>query len=175
MSLSNVYYDPKHPAGFGSVAKLVTSSKDEKSYVEEWLSSQNTYTLNKPFRKKFPRNPYTVTNIDDIWEMDLADLSSLAKYKDRYKYLLNVIDIFSRYPCSVSLKDKDGSSITSALKSLFQNRKPITVESDKGTEFVNATLQKYLKRQGVNFRTTHNPDIKGALIERFNKFLRTRM
>jgi transposase InsO family protein len=107
--------------------------------------------------------------------MDLADLSSLEKYNDRYKYLLNVIDIFSRYEWSVPLKDKTGNSITSAVKSLFQNRKPITIESDKGTEFVNTTVQQYLKRQGVNFHMIHNPDIMGAVIERFNKSLKTRM
>ena len=72
--------------------------------------------------KRFPRNPYTVTNIDDVWEMDLANLSSLSKYNDKYKYLLNVIDIFSRYAWSVPLKGKTGTSITSALKSLFKNR-----------------------------------------------------
>lgn len=175
MSLSKVYYDPKHPAGFSSVAKLVKASKNKKRDVEEWLSGQNTYTLHRPVRKRFPRNPYTVTNIDDVWEMDLADLSSLSKYNDRNKYLLNVIDIFSRYAWSVPLKDKTGTSITSVLKSLFKNRKPITIQSDKGTEFVNATVQKYLKSQGVSFHTTHNPDIKGAVIERFNKSLKTRM
>ena len=85
MSLSNVYYDPKDPAGIGSVAKLVKASKNKKRDVEEWLSSQNTYNLHKQIRNRFPRNPYTVTNIDDVWEMDLADLSSLAKYNDKYK------------------------------------------------------------------------------------------
>jgi transposase InsO family protein len=173
MSLGKVYFDPKHPARFGSVAKLVKATKNMKSDVEEWLSSLNTYILHKPVKKKFPRNPYTVTNIDDVWEMDLSDLSSLSKYK--YRYLLNVIDIFSRYAWSVPLKDKTGNSITSALKSLFQDRKPITIQSDKGTEVVNATVQLYLKRQGVNFHTTHNPDIKGAVIERFNKSLKIRM
>ena len=73
------------------------------------------------------------------------------------------------------LKDKTGNSITTALKSLFQNRKPITIQSDKGTEFVNSSVQQYLKRQGVSFHTTHNPDIKGAIIERFNRTLKTRM
>ena len=107
--------------------------------------------------------------------MYLPDLSSLAKYNDKYKYLLNVIDIFSRYAWSVPLKDKTGTSITSALKSLFQNRKQITIQSGKGTEFVNATVQQYLKRQGVSFNTTHNPDIKGVVIERFNISLKTRM
>ena len=97
MSFGKVYYDPKHAAGFGSVKKLVKASKHKKRDVEEWSAGQNTYTLHKPERKRFPRNPYTETNIDDVWEMDLADLSSLSKYNDRYKYLLNVIDIFSRY------------------------------------------------------------------------------
>jgi hypothetical protein len=128
MSLSKVYYDSKHAAGFGSVAKLVKASKKKKRNVEEWLSGQDTYTLHKPARKRFPRSPYTVTNID-IWEMDLADLSSLSRYNDKHKYLLNVIDIFSRYALSVPRKEKTGTSITAGLKSLFQNRKPITIQS----------------------------------------------
>jgi len=66
------------------------------------------YTLYEHVRKRFPRNPYTVTNIDDIWEIDLADLNSLSKYKykDKYQYLLNVTDIVSRYARSVPLKTR---------------------------------------------------------------------
>jgi len=79
ISLGKVYYDPKHAAGFGSVAKVLKAGKNNKRDVGEWLSGQNTYTLHKPVRKRFPRNPYTVTNIDDVWETDLADLSPLSK------------------------------------------------------------------------------------------------
>jgi len=75
----------------------------------------------------------------------------------------------------VLLQDKAGTSITSDLKSLFQNRKPFTTQYDKGTEFLNVTVQQYLERQGVNFHTYHNPDINGAVIERFNKSLKSRM
>ena len=135
---------------------------------------QNTYILHNPVRKKFPRNPHTVTNIDDVWDTNLADLSFLSKY-NKYNYLFNVIDIFSRNAWSVPVKDKTGTSITSALKYLFQNRKPITIKSDKGTEFLFATVQQYLKRHGVNFNTTHDPDMKGAVIERFNKSLKFMM
>ena len=97
--------------------------------------------------------------------MDLAELSTLSKYNDKYKYLLNVIDIFSRYSWSVPLKDKTATSITAALKTLFQNRKPINIQSDKGTEFVNGNVPQYLKRQGVRFHTTLYRDIKGAIVE----------
>ena len=72
------------------------------------------------------------------------------------------------------LKDKTGISITLGLKSLSQNTKPISIQSDKGTEFVNATVQQYLKRQEVRFHTSHNRDIKGAVFGRFNKSLKTR-
>ena len=115
------------------------------------MSGQNTYILHKPVPKIFPRYPYSVTNNDDVWEMDLVDLSFLAKYYDRYKYLLNIIDIFSRHVWSVPLKEKIATSVISALKSSFQNRKPINIQSDKGTEFAYATAQQYLKRHGEIF------------------------
>ena len=139
------------------------------------MSGHNTYTFQKPVCKSFPRNPYTVTNIGDVWEMDLADLSSLAKHNYKFKYLLNVIGIFSRYAWSVPLKDMTGTSIKTALNVLFRERKPITIQSDKGMEFFNATVQHYLQRQGVSFYTTHNPDIKGAIIERFNRTSKMKM
>jgi hypothetical protein len=167
MSLGKFYCDLSHQASFGSVAKFLKASKDNKRRnIEEWLSGQDTYTLYKPVRKRFPRNPYTVTNIDDVLEIDLADLANLAKYNDKYKYLLNVIHVFSRFAWSIPLKDKTWSSVTAALKSLFRHRIPITVQSDKGTELVNTTVQKYLKSQEVSSHTTRNPDIKAAIIER---------
>ena len=84
-------------------------------------------------------------------------------------------DMFSRYAWSVPLKEKTGTSIKTALKVLFRDRKPLTIQSDKITEIVNATVQLYPKRQGVSFHTTHNPDIKGAIIESFNGTLKTKM
>jgi len=68
------------------------------------------------------------------------------------------------------LKGNTGTSLTSALKNLFENRKPITIQSDKDTEFLNATVQQYLKRQGVNFHKTLIPDIQSAIIECSNKY-----
>jgi transposase InsO family protein len=159
-----IYYDPKHAAGFSSAAKLVIAAKSNNTNVEEWLQGQDTYALHKPVRKRFPRKPYTVTNIDDVWEMDLAEFSSLSKYNDKCKYLLNIINLFSSFVWSVPLMDKTGKSIAAALTALLQNRKPITIQSDKGAEFLNATVQRYFKRQGVDFHTTHNRVIKGLLL-----------
>ena len=63
----------------------------------EWLEAQDVYTLHRPVRKRFPRNPYTLNNIMDIWECDLVDVQGLSKHNDGIKYLLSVIDVFSKY------------------------------------------------------------------------------
>jgi hypothetical protein len=65
--------------------------------LREWLEAQDTYTLHRPVRKIFPRNPYTVNNIMDVWECDLVDVQGLSKHNDGIKYLLSVIDVFSKY------------------------------------------------------------------------------
>jgi hypothetical protein len=83
--------------------------------------------------------------------------------------------MFSRFAWSIPFKDKTGSSVTAASKSLFRHRKPITLQSDKGTQFVNTIVQRYLKSQGVGYHTTHNPDIKAAIIGKYNRSLKTRM
>jgi len=50
--------------------------------------------------------------------MDIADLSILSNYNVKHRYLLNVIDIFSRYAWSITLNDKTGTSVRTVLKSL---------------------------------------------------------
>jgi len=45
---------------------------------------------------RFPRNVYTVNSIEDVWECDLVDVQGLSKYNGGIKYLLSVIDVFSK-------------------------------------------------------------------------------
>ena len=64
--------------------------------LREWFEAQDTYTLYRPVQKRFLRNPYTVNNIMNVWECDLVDVQGLSKHNDGIKYLLNVIDVFSK-------------------------------------------------------------------------------
>ena len=65
--------------------------------IEAWLLNQYAYTLHRPVRKRFPRNLYNVTNVMDVWECDLVDVQTPGKYNDNYKYLLAVLDVFSKF------------------------------------------------------------------------------
>ena len=57
---------------------------------------------------------------DEIWSADLIDKSSLSKYNNNYKFILKVIDIFTKYAWVIPLKNKSGLSITYILKQSYQ-------------------------------------------------------
>jgi len=95
--LENVYYDPLHEAAFGTLEKLKHVAKKtsvaKPGEVKPWLE-QDAYTLHRQVRKRFPRNPYSVDNIMDVWKCDLVDVQALSWHNDGVKYLLTVIDVF---------------------------------------------------------------------------------
>src|SRR3989441_1709806 len=172
-SLKDVYYDPALPGSFGGVDTL--SKASNRKDVKDWLMSQEAYTLHKPVRRKFVRRKTICVGIDHLWQIDLVDLTSLAIHNDRFKFLLTCIDCFSRYAWAVPLKNKRADSVTEAFASLIDDRRPTYVQSDKGSEFLNSTFQSFLSSNGIRFYTSENDDIKCALVERFNRTLKTRM
>ena len=52
------------------------------SQIKAWLETQDAYTLHRPLRKRFPRNPYTINNTDDVWDIDILDLTYVKKYNN---------------------------------------------------------------------------------------------
>ena len=64
-------------------------------------------TLYRNARKHFIRNRIYVNYKDEQWEIDLVDLSEIAKENNGYKYILRDIDVFSKYLHAVPLKSKN--------------------------------------------------------------------
>ena len=141
------YFDPKHPASFGGVDNFYKhlDKKFTRKQIQDWMIKQDAYTLHKPVRKQFKRRITFTTGIDDLWQADLVDLSSISKYNDGYKFLLTVIDVFSKVAWAVPLKNKSGQTLTEAFSTLFLQRKPANLQTDKGTEFLNSRVQKLIK------------------------------
>ena len=82
--LRRLYTNPAAPSAFSSLHKLQQAAaakgkqtKDKKqktpTQIKAWLDTQDAYTLHRPVRKRFPRNPYTVNNINDVWELDILE------------------------------------------------------------------------------------------------------
>src|SRR6188508_2835892 len=171
--LKGIYYDPAKVGSFGGVDSLVRGS--EVKNVKDWLKSQETYTLHKPIRRRFKRRKTYCLGLDHLWQIDLVDVSSLSRHNDGYRYLLTCIDCFSRYAWAIPIKNKSATSIVEAFDSISDIRKPTYLQSDKGTEFLNSAFQSYLKANDIAFYTSENDDIKCALVERYNRTLKTRM
>ena len=175
--LAQAYYTPSRPGSFGGLKKLQRNTKVNKTLVKHWLSHQDAYTLHKPVRYKFPRRKIIVGGIDHQWQADLIDVQPLKKENDQFRYLLTVIDIFSRYAFVVPIKNKSGPVVKAAFESILDKskRKPMKLQVDKGLEFKNLTFLNFLQEQGIEYFTTENDDIKAAIVERFNRTLKDRL
>ena len=71
--------------------------------------------LHKPIIRKFKKRKVYSGFKDNIWGTDLADMHLISKFNGGLKFLLCIIDIFSKYTWIVSLKDKKGTSIVNAF------------------------------------------------------------
>ena len=176
--LASIYYNPKHPGSFCGPTKLFNVVKREgkhnlgMSQIKKWLAAQDTYTLHRSARKKIKRNKVIVDGIDDQWDMDLMDMTQLAKENDGVQYVLLAVDIFSRFVKVQPLKTKQGKEVVEALKIMFKDgRIPAKCRTDKGSEFVNRWVKSYLNEMKVNHFVTHN-EVKASYAERAIKTIK---
>ena len=90
------------------------------------VNEQITEELNKPVTKKLKRRNVYIKFKDNIWEADLAEMESLSSKNKNVKYLLCVIDVFTRYAYVKPLKNKKGKTILNAFIEIVNesNRKP---------------------------------------------------
>ena len=145
----------------GSGAKLIPEN--------EQLANE----LHKPIIRKFEKRGVYSTFKDNIWGVDLADMQLLSKYNKGIRFLLCVIDIFSKYAWVIPLKDKKGISIVTAFQIILKqsNRKPNKIWVDKGSEFYNASFKKWLRDNDIVMYSTHNEG-KSVVAERFIRTLK---
>lgn len=173
--MEELYYNPEHPSGYGGVERLALAARQRRRPTEEWLRTQRTYTLHKPARKRYNTRPYKSGAIDQHWQADLVEMIPYASFNNGYRYLLTIIDLFSRYAWAVPLRGKTGMEVTSAFRQVFaQGRQPQRLQTDDGREFDNREFQRFLNLQNIRFFTVKS-QFKAAVCERFNRTLKAKM
>ena len=178
--LTQVYYNPKRSGALGGVERLYRDVKKDGKYaisraqIKKWLMKQDTYTLHKPARRHYKRNRVIVGGIDELWQMDLADMQTIAAENDGYRYLLVCIDVFSKYVWVIPLKTKTGAALVTAFKKILESgRKPQKIQTDQGTEFFNKHFKDLMKEE-IQLYNTYN-ETKASVVERVIRTLKTRM
>ena len=131
--------------------------------------------LHTPIKRNFTWRRVITNHIDEIWASDLVEMQKFSKWNKGYRYLLMVIDVFSKYGWIVPLKDKKGESVTEAFKTIFkEGRKPQYLWVDKGKEFYNKNLKDLLEKNGIHMYSTENEE-KSSVVERWNRTIKSKM
>ena len=181
-AVKDLYTNPQEPGSLGGVEALYqrcklnglpVSRKDVKSV----LKKEEVYTLHKPKRTHYSRNPTIVSDIDKQWQVDLADMQKVSRQNSGFNYILAVIDCFSKTAWAIPVKKKDSKNMLEAFTQLFKSthpRIPQRLQSDKGKEFLNHTVQELFKQHGVHHFVTEN-ETKASMAERFIRTLKTKI
>lgn len=179
--MKKVYYNPARPGSFGGVERLRKAVEDETGEkmkmekMKDFLSEEDAYTLHKPAGVRFSRNRVFVTKPLKQFQADLCDIQALAEHNDWYRYLLTVIDVFSKKAYARALKKKTAGEVVEAFESVFQESQiPEKLQTDTGKEIFNKIFEALMKKYGiVHFKTASN--LKASVVERFNCTLKGRM
>ena len=179
--LTQLYYNPKRSGALGGVERLYHDVKKDGKYdisraqLKKWLMKQDTYTLHKQARRRYKRNRVIVGGIDELWQMDLADMQAVSNENDGYRYLLICIDVFSKYLWVIPLKTKTGPALVTAFRKILESgRKPEKIQTDQGTEFFNKHFKALMKKEEIHLYNTYN-ETKASIVERVIRTLKTRM
>ena len=174
--------DPKYDGYQRGLASMVYKFFDSKvsrsgaKLIPE--NEQLAEEVHKPIIRKFEKRKVYSTFKDNIWSADLADIQLLSKYNKGIRFLLCVIDIFSKHAWVVPLKDKKGISVVKAFQSILKQsnskRKPNKIWVDKGSEFYNAYFKKWLRDNDIVMYSTHNEG-KSVVAERFIRTLKSKI
>lgn len=132
------------------------------------------YELHAPARKHFPTRRVVLKGLDDLYQMDLADMILYSKYNKGYKYILFIINCLSKFLFTIPIKSKTASEVTSALKPILKLHRMKNLQTDDGKEFFNKQMKAILKLYGINHYSTYTAK-KSSIAERVIRSIKTRL
>ena len=145
--------------------------------VSNFLKNQKKYQITRTQNHVINR-PILSRNVNERYGIDCIDMTSFAKenggINNGYKFILTVVDHFSRYVWARKMKTQTAINVTKALKSIVEETKtyPKIIQADNGSEFMNET-SKWMKDNNITYIKTnsYSPQSNG-LVEGKNRRIR---
>ena len=136
--------------------------------------------LHRPARKNYLRRDTTVRGFKDLFQADLVEMIPYANVNKKFRYLLTVVDVFSKYAWARPIKNKKSASVTEAMRDILVSpdgqlfKPPKLLQTDQGKEFDNVMFRAMLDEYNIRlFNSFSNK--KAAVVERFNRTLKSKM
>jgi len=132
--------------------------------------------VHKQVSTKFRRRKVTAPGINYLWQADLIFMQKYGRHNKGFKYILTVIDTFSKKAFAIPIKNKTADEIIRGFDVIFSQHqgKPINIQCDQGSEFFNRKFKQYLESKNITLYHNYS-DLKACVIERFNRTLLTRL
>lgn len=132
--------------------------------------------LHRDARRNFTRRRTVMMGIHDTLQADLVEMIPYASRNRNMKYILTVINIFSKKAYARALKNKTGAEVTKAMESILDSmgHSIQNLHVDEGKEFYNTTMKRMLHDRNINLYSTFTTK-KAAIVERFNRTLKGKM
>ena len=154
-NLLSTYTDPRAPGALGGLRRFARAQRLSQAQARDALRKSLAFTLHRPPRRRFKMAPVMVLNIDQQWVADLVEMQRYWRQNRGVRYLLTVIDVLSKYAWVRPIKRKTGAELLKAFESIVaEGRRPQTLQTDKGKEFYNTTLQRWLKQEDIRHFST---------------------
>ena len=179
--LAQIYYDPSSPGGFRGPEALWQEAKLhipmlKKNQVYGFLRTSKPYTKHQQYRgvKKY-RKVYA-KRARYLIQMDLLDFRKHSRENNGHNYLLCAIDAFTKKLWTFPLKRKSADEVHREIFFFLMRERPEKIQTDQGTEFINATLRETEARMDPPIQHYHTWSIKKAsIVERVQRTLRNRL
>ena len=142
------------------------TQKNIKIFINEIYS--------KPPKKYYNTNKTNVYYNDDTWSLDILDLNDYGPENNKgYRYVLVIIDNFSKFGWTVPLKNENAQTIKYSFENILikSKRKPNLIETDRGKEFYNNIFQDFLNKNDIK-HYSRNSSYGAVFAERFNRTIR---
>ena len=132
--------------------------------------------VHKPIRKVKQYRKVISNYKNNIWAVDLVDMQEFSDINKNYKYILTVMDLYTRYAWAIPLKTKTGLEVSKAFKQIFDKMDdyPDKIYCDEGKEFYNKNLDELRGKYSIEIYSTYGVS-KASPIERFNRSLKELM
>ena len=127
--------------------------------------------LHQPARKIFPRRSVITRFKDDLWQADLIDMQTHARKNNGFKFILIVIDTYTKYLWFEALKNKTAKECTKGIIKILKKNHPKFLQTDNGTEFYNNEFQSVIKKYYIRHYSTYS-SIKAGMAERVIKTIK---
>ncbi|KAK9888953.1 hypothetical protein WA026_004237 [Henosepilachna vigintioctopunctata] len=132
--------------------------------------------LHKPVRINFPRRRVIVKGLLDLFQADLVEMIPYARFNKGFKYILIVIDVFSKYVWAIPLKNKTATHVRDAMRGILKqlSHPPKNLQTDFGKEFYNKYFKELMNTSNINHYSSYS-NLKCSVVERVNRTLKSIM